>query len=574
MRLFVLQNDSIVDSRQFDRPPVTIGAGDHCHVRLHDAQVAPEQLRLRTDAVGGWIVEPLDSRFPARLNGQPLQQARPLKDLDEIGVGSFVLKCYFGLSSRGGGDSPSGVIHGAGGPGASRPTESSGAVQPATGSGTIRTAGGSGSISPETRAVADVPLPPGSIVRTYATGVKLSPARMHEAATFAAELSSVAGTDAMVDHVLAHLLKSFHGAIAGVRVRHRTAAGLELVRAIDAKGRRVEVPVLCDAMQERCMRQLFRVCVPNAERPGVGSVLAVPIVGSRDVVLGMIYLETARPDPAFGHDLLDAFTAIAAAFARPLERAIRGEQTARTEQAAHELTTARRVQELITPRAMPEWPEYHLGVYRRPGHARCRDFYDIVRLANKTAALLVARIDADGASLLRLMSETRSAFRISCLHADAPHVVLRAINWLIGETPDHAIVHVCCAWIDPESAAMKIASAGTGVTVGAVTSDGRWRATTHAAQPAIGKARGFAFNSHADSLEPGGTLALLTEGVDTLLTSEGSALKTAGVIDLLRDAAGSAVNMMLSDVGSEIDQIASTGTCPDDITILLAQRST
>ncbi|MFO0973696.1 MAG: SpoIIE family protein phosphatase [Phycisphaerae bacterium] len=526
MRIFVLENDAMMMDRTFGPQPILIGSSGDCTVVLPDAQVAARHLRLVPNGAGDWSLQLVDTRTPVKLNGTAISEGQRIKDRDEIAVGRYVLKVYLSMEGA---------------------------------SGTLRAAR------------RDDGLPAGAILVSHAGTASIPISKLSEAAQLAMELSGLATVELVMERALPATLAAFHASAGTICARVRTAAGLEVVRSVDARGRPTDPQPNVAKMHERCQRTQYRVCVPDAETLGVSSLMAVPILGAKGAVIGMLYVESQASDVRYDGTALDGLTAWAAAIAGPLERAIHGVVVARQEMADRELTTARAVQDALTVRGMPHWPDLQVAALRRPGAARVRDVYDLLRLANRTVALVVARIDAPPTMLARLMSEVRAAFRVSSLHADAPHVLARAINWLVHEGAVAWTVELATAWIMPASGVVKYCVAGSENWLGKIA-DGDWHRFDAVEMPAIGKSRGFAYTSSTESLAPGEPLVMMTDGFETLTSASGERFGRRGVVECLRDTAGMAINTQLADVARELDEFVVGGAAPDDATIVVAAR--
>ncbi len=533
MRIFVLENDSMMFDREVGgEQAVVVGSGDGCGISLPDSQVAEKQVQLVRGAGGDWALSVLDLRQPTRLNGAVITAGQTIKDRDEIGIGRYVLKLYLSMDAKGVG-------------------EKSGAL----------------------RAVErEFALPAGAIARSHGGILKIALDRLHEMTALTTELSAVGQFEQLSDRILQQMLATFRGSAVGLCVRLRSASGLETVRGMDAKGRAIDAPALMAKLNERCTRFCYEICIPDAKMPGVESAMAAPIVGARGAMLGMMYVETAPGGGHYDANALDAFTSFAVAVAGPLDQSIHGATAARTALADQGQVFARQVQDSLTIRGMPEWPDLHVAALRRPGTTRPRDFYDLLRLANRTVAVVLARIEATGAGLPRLMSEVRAAFRAACLHADAPHVLMRAVNWLVTDGHSAWSIDLACVWFSPESGALKYCAAGDAITLGVISEAGEWRELEPCGMPAVGKAKGFGYTSKSSVLEAGEVLALMTDGVDQLRGASGEAFGRARAAECLADTAGMAVNLMLSELSQELDEFVKGGSASEDATIVLAGR--
>lgn len=528
MRLFVFKSGSLMADRTFGDEPVEIGSGPMSAIEMADPRIAARQLRLAPRGPGAWEVGVLDENQPTFVNGAKVRLSQSLRHMDEISVGPFVLRVYLD-------------------------NEADAETRPAV--STSRSAG---------------VLPVGGFVRPYSGTVQLAIDRLGECSAFSSELASIAQTTPLVERVLEHAFHVFRAGCVCVRIHQRTEAGFEIVRASDAKGRPIDVPPLAERLYEQCVELLHRICVPEIAAPGSASALAVPLVSSRGKAMGMLYVESQEGAPPYDSDWLDALTALAAMTAHHVERTIHARTAQRAEVASQENVVARLVQDAVTPQAMPNWPEFQLGAYRRPGPMP-RDFHDMLRLANKTASLIVARVNAAGAGLPLLMSQVRSAFRVSSLHADPPHVFTRALNWLVGDSG--ATIDAACVWVDPGNGTIQYCLAGDAVSVGAIEASGKCRPMPGAGMPPVGKARQFNYTSQQGALADDETLAIVTQGADALRNASNETFSRTRVMECLGDLAGTGLSVALSDLAAEFDEFARGAPCPQDVTVVLLRRA-
>lgn len=72
-------------------PPLVVGRGDDCDLRLRDADTSRQHLQLRRRQ-GELLAEDLRSKNGVLVNGEPLQEQRALVDGDELTLGNTVLR--------------------------------------------------------------------------------------------------------------------------------------------------------------------------------------------------------------------------------------------------------------------------------------------------------------------------------------------------------------------------------------------------------------------------------------------------------------------------------------------------
>lgn len=541
MRIFVLENDALLADRKFGEQLISVGSAADCTIALPDAQIAGHQVQFRPAGGGEWLLEVLDLRLATRVNGAMITQSQKIIDRDEVSVGRFAIKIFLSMDG-------SGTL--------TKPAATSAAAPQRPSAGAER----------------EQPLPVGTLVRSHGGQLKLPIERLHELATLTTELAAIVQIEPLVDRVLQQALATFRAAAVGLCVRLRTASGLEFIRGKDAKGQPIDAPPLMMKLHERCTRFSYEICMPDASSMGAASAMAVPLVAGRAAIMGMLYVETTAAEARYETPALDILCAFAIAISGPIDQAIHGVTQIRTALSDQSNIIARQIQDALTIRAMPEWPDLHVAALRRPGLSRPRDYYDLMRLANRTVAIVLAQVDASGAMQPRLMSEIRAAFRTTCLHADAPHVLARAVNWLVTDAQATWGVDLACVWLLPASGVIKYCVAGDKISVGQINERGEWSEFERCQMPTIGRARGFSYTSKAETLGPESILALMSDGFEHQRNAAGEAFGRKRVAECLVDTAGMAVNLMLSEIVQEMDEFVRDGQAPEDATIVLASR--
>ena len=160
----------------------------------------------------------------------------------------------------------------------------------------------------------------------------------------------------------------------------------------------------------------------------------------------------------------------------------------------------------------------------------------------------------------------------AALHADPPHVLLREMNWLLGDDRTPCTATGCAIVINPKTGAAEYATAGS---VGAVVVDdcGEPRQLTEAGIPDLGSLRNYAYASKPLRIQAEETLVLYTPGAFAVRNEEGQALGQGRLTEALCDGFGipasDALNNLLADLSGHFKQ----GRQPDDITFVFMHRT-
>jgi serine phosphatase RsbU (regulator of sigma subunit) len=136
------------------------------------------------------------------------------------------------------------------------------------------------------------------------------------------------------------------------------------------------------------------------------------------------------------------------------------------EKTAHELRMARRIQEGILPKHMPDIPGWCLNAIWQPARQVSGDFYDYIPLSEDKLGLVIGDVTDKGMPAALVMAVTRSALRFVALSAAArdeysPASVIQQVNELLfPDMPERMFVTCLYAILDLRTGIMRFANAG------------------------------------------------------------------------------------------------------------------
>lgn len=535
MRLMVRDGNDLIDSKEFHARKISIGSDPACEVRLSDRRVMPTHATLVQHEDGTWLIESAGGDNSVLLNGRPVLRSTPIQPSDEIDILNYTIAVY-----RSSGESFA-------------PAE-----QPKT------------MVSENASKLRDNPLPAGAIIKRSGDDLKLSGHRTRELAEAALRLPDCAEIPDLIDLVLDDLLDRFAGRMAYVGVRRKNYGRHEFVQGRNVGGKNVDPPPDFDNLVFRCHEQQQFICMPQTPHPEIGSALAVPLGCDRGE-LGILYVDRKKNATPFQEEDLDRLTAHAALHAAKLKRIILAQTDARQAVQNGQLAFLREIQTRMDPSMVPQWPGIQLAVYCKPGTQRGGDIYDVMRIPNGLASIMVANVAGEATRTALAMAEIRSAFRIAGLHADAPHVFLRSVNWMLCEDRAPSRMTAVALVMNPRTGTFDCSTAGA---IGALIVDARGDTrdlADHEIQPA-GAVPGFAYVSKTDRLQQGESLALFTAGCHTICDAAGRPLGEARFIESVRDGFGQSAATALDELIQDQAGFFKNGRLPDDITILLFHR--
>jgi hypothetical protein len=533
MRLMILEDKKLRSTLSAKAGIVSIGSNPECAVHLPDPRIGGHQATIVQDPGGEWWLEIVDTSAPTCLN-RAIQKGRArLRHADEIEMGPFAIRLF--MES---GKSPEELQR--------------------------------------ERMVAlarkhDETLPLSTVAKKFDSPVTVAKEHIEQMTLLALRLGQLESAKDLLAPILRAMIRTFNARRGWAGIRTEDRGAFEWSLAVTEHGQPCDRPPFSELMQQRCMTGTQYLFCPEASAPGLRSAMAVPLI-CQSGTLGMLYVENDAGDPAFEETSYDAFCTLACCVAMPVETVIRKSLARRQVAAGTELTIARSTQDAMTPKALPQWNELYVAGYRMMGAERCCDFYDIVQLPDKTASLIVARIEADGAAAPRVLAEVRTAFRSSALHVDAPHLFARALNWLLSAAEGRATVDLVQLWIAPGTGKVSYSIAGPGVHLARVTQEGEFEWIESRRVEAIGKAKALAADLATFDLGRGETLVMATDGLNKASNARGERFGRSGLEDNLCEGLSRAPGQSLAELETELKEFLRGGTMPDDFSVVLARR--
>ena len=339
--------------------------------------------------------------------------------------------------------------------------------------------------------------------------------------------------------------------------------------ALDSSGRPYKGPDKAGLLIYRAVQRQLTLLLP-ADSTHFGCAMATPLACG-PMSLGLLYLDRAPGKPFFTKADLAAMRAIGSLAGGRLNEILRGQQQSLKQRAEGLMEWAHQVQERLTPATMPAWDTLEVAAYRQAGRSCCGDIYDVVRLPKGTAAVILGHAMAAGAESAILMAEVRAAFRIALLHADAPHFLLKELNWLVHDPVAQHAMRCFTGLLDPASGNLRYSTAGQpGAYL--LRANGEAEDLIRGKAPEIGEQPQMAYNLEEAVLAPGESLLLFTRGLITGTNKAGESFGLERILTNLEDVPNKSAHVILQTL---VDDLAvHLGGMPpsEDVTVLVLRR--
>ncbi|MBK9119092.1 MAG: SpoIIE family protein phosphatase [Phycisphaerales bacterium] len=537
MRVIVLQNEAMIADVICGQEALFIGSREGCRIHLNDARIAAQQAVLYPDANGGWLLEQLDTRCEIRVNGTLVVDKATLSNADEVQCGDYLLRIY---------------------------PEFADAAPARTAIGTSRAA---------LERFAQARLPVGAILKKTDEPLTVLPGQLDIVGRTVVALAGIATVPELMDHALRTFVATFAAQRSWIGLRRVNYGPMEYEEGRLITGQPTDLSEIGHELKPRILDRSQYILVPVVSATDRTSILAGPLVGPEGV-LGMVYLDSGDSGRRFDMRELDYFVLLMSVFAYQLDAIFKATARARAAMIEGQVSVAHEIQSRLTPRKLPQWEgELQFGAFREPGRERTGNMYDIVRLANHNAAVLICHTPAGGALPSMLMAQAQTAFRSAGMHLDAPNVFLRMLNWILYDgQKDHAL-ECFAGYLDPKSGLLQYAIAGRELGAYIIGQRGEERPLgTDEPDPALSLNKTAEYPLLTEQLESGETLVLFTPGVTTAKNRQEETFGHDRFVNILCDGFGQLASVMLKEMLSDLRNFTEGGAQPDDITVILAHR--
>lgn len=538
MRLKITDVRTLTDDAPIEREvefrgtPVSIGSHSKNLVQLPDTEIAAYHAMMLPTGDDQWMFQPTTLDGQTLINGEPVREPVELDDGDVIEISHFTIVFTLDVA-------PDLVLPEAGN------------VE-------------------ELAKIRQFPLPPRSEVRKPDVEVSLNTARQKALGQFLLKLRMCTDFAKLLEATVEMLVPELNARTSWMGVRREANGPLELVDGRSDKGKYTGHPPKYETYEYRCLARNQFILVPKTGDDVTQSVIAVPIMGKRGA-LGLIYADTRRRQHVFDDADLDFMTLIAGIIAPQLEAIIGNYFEQREQLNTSGLTLIQDVQAKLDPRSVPQWPELQIAAYAKPGTKNGGDVYDVMRLPNGLLAVLLGHVHSGATKTALAMAEARSAFRVAGLHADRPHIQLKALNWLFFDDKDPCSMDIAILVVNPKTGAAEYACAGE-IGVMIVDSRGNSRSLADPAVPRVGQHKSYEYVGASERLRTGDLLAFYTRGVPRACNSEGEALGDERFGEALCDGFGQAATAVLNELLVDLGPFLKIGKTEDDITLLLVRK--
>jgi sigma-B regulation protein RsbU (phosphoserine phosphatase) len=240
------------------------------------------------------------------------------------------------------------------------------------------------------------------------------------------------------------------------------------------------------------------------------SEMVAPII-SNDEVIGVFDLESDKLN-AYDDDDLQVLLLLASQVAIIIEKVMLHEQLIEKKRLEGQLEVARQVQLELLPASDPKIEGFDICAWNFSTEEVSGDYYDWVSIYEDQIGLVIADVSGKGVPAALLMAFLRASLRAAIHIGYAPHISMAKVNYLLWESIErNQFVTAFYGVLDASNKTLAYTNAGHNPPL-VMNQDGTAYFIERGGLP-LGMFRNTRYYEYYQSIEPGQTLVLYTDGV-------------------------------------------------------------
>lgn len=237
------------------------------------------------------------------------------------------------------------------------------------------------------------------------------------------------------------------------------------------------------------------------------------------------------------------------------------------EEQAQTLEQARRIQQNLLPRRLPQLPGLDVAARYLPCEGVGGDYYDVVPLGEDRVGVVIADVSGKGVPAALLMSNCQAAFRSLVGLGLRPGELCGRLNEVINSNvAPEQFVTLCYAEIDPRTATLELVNAGH-VRPALVSADGGFRWLELPGGLPLGIMGGESYQPERLRLTPREKLLLFTDGVNEAQSPAGDLFDETSLEAALQRVAELDASASVDRLFDELQRFTAKNP-DDDVTVV------
>ena len=238
-----------------------------------------------------------------------------------------------------------------------------------------------------------------------------------------------------------------------------------------------------------------------------------------------------------------------------------------------EIEMARTMQRAAVPAEMPESHRYQVHAMLEPTSEIAGDFFDIVKLQDEKLGIAVGDVSGMGVGAALFMTGSRSVLKGTAIGSGDPATVLSEMNEVVSEdNPESRLVSLVYVVYHPGTGEVRYANGGHPSPV-VIDRAGRIRVLDPVEGMVIGVRRQAQYGEGTETLEPGETLILYTDGLTRARNHAGKEFGAEGIEGVFASAPADNAKEAVERIFEAVKSFGEGRRMEDDMVCLALRRS-
>ncbi len=300
-----------------------------------------------------------------------------------------------------------------------------------------------------------------------------------------------------------------------------------------------------------------------------GIAMTLPLVSHKSIIGFLaIGLKSDRED--FEPSDIEMLQSLASQAAMAGENLRLLEENLEKQRLEDELSMARKVQEGLLPRTMPETPGLEVAGRSLSCLEVAGDYFDVINLDENRTVLAIGDVSGKGAGAALLMSNLQASIRTAVRIGSNLQEIIGQINDLIfANTQANQFITFFAGIYDRSSSTFRYVNAGHNPPLLARADGGMLDLKRGGL--ILGAVAEMKYEQESVKLEPGDVIFLYTDGLSEAENPLGEMFDEERVKELVLRNFDLPVNELLDRVGEEVDSFTDGAPSKDDLTLLVAR---
>jgi len=304
----------------------------------------------------------------------------------------------------------------------------------------------------------------------------------------------------------------------------------------------------------------------------VRTLMAAPLQ-TKDRTIGLIYVDSPSLTRVFKEDDLNLLTVMANTAAIRIEHERLAEIEHQERMMAHELEQAAEIQQRFLPAKAPFVPGLDLAGHNAPCRTVGGDYYDFFPYENGRVAMVLGDVSGKGMPASLLMMSLQARVQVLIEEPENLGSVLTRLNRLTAiNCPSNRFITFFMCLLDGSTGDLVFANAGHNPPlVMRAAGEAEW---LEASGCVLGVLPMMKYDESRNCLDAGDVLVVFSDGVTDALSPQGEEFGEQRLADAVRKHRGESSAAILEGVNQAIANWAAGTPLPDDLTLLVARRTT